>query len=179
MSGQIDLKAIEAGMKLYRHEAAARQTVDMCVAHALNEIGEPHDFDFRRVAHDVAALATTTLLQHIYVEDAEIRRLRDERDHYKAMAERLINITPPSFTVQSICEPSEVKKCPPRFKWWLQPLSICYMETAENCGRGERIRTSGPCLPNAFPLASWKGSFMVSLGNGIAPEPIHCGTKVR
>lgn len=94
MSEGIDMKAIEAGMKLYRYEATAKRIVDTCVAHSLNEQGEPDEYNFRRFAHDVAALATTTLLQYVYENDREIQRLREERDHYKRLAEEGLNLIP-------------------------------------------------------------------------------------
>ena len=105
MTDAIDLKAIEAGMNLRRHDAYVRRVVDMCVGQALNEHAEPSEYDYRRFAHDVATLATTTLLQHIYVDDGEIRRLRAERDAYKAIAERLMITSPSPMVISAICDP--------------------------------------------------------------------------
>jgi hypothetical protein len=85
---------LEGGVKLYRTQARAKQIVDMCVAHSLNEQGEPDEHNFRRFAHDVAALATTTLLRYIYDNDGEINRLAVERDHYKRLAEEGLRYQP-------------------------------------------------------------------------------------
>jgi hypothetical protein len=107
MSDQIDFTALEAGVKLYRHEHDANQIVDMCVAHALNESGEPDEYNVRRWAHDVAVLATTTLLQRLYTNDWEIRRLREERDHYKRVAEESLLYTPLRTIISEPSEPSK------------------------------------------------------------------------
>jgi hypothetical protein len=102
---------VEQLRKFRESDLRARQMVDTAVVYAFAECrGEVDERDARRFAHDVAALATTALLKMIYDDDNEIRRLRDERDHYKAMAERFINIAPPSFAIRSIVEPSEAEK---------------------------------------------------------------------
>jgi hypothetical protein len=41
---------------------------------------------------------------------------------------------------------------------------LFHVKTAEMRGRGERIRTSGPCLPNALPLPSCADLWRFSLG---------------
>jgi hypothetical protein len=73
----------------------ARQMVDTALVHSLAEQGEPEDGrDFKRYAYDIATRATAALLKMIYEEDAEIRRLRTERDHYKALAEEGLRLIP-------------------------------------------------------------------------------------
>jgi hypothetical protein len=86
--------AIEAAIKLYRYDARARQIVDMCVAHGLNERGEPDERDFARYSADVATEAVALLLRYIYDNDGEIQRLVVERDHWKQLAENGLNLTP-------------------------------------------------------------------------------------
>lgn len=97
----IDMERI---YKLRSTDHRARQIVDMCVAKALNERGEPDELDFARYAADVAAEAVTALLLYIYDHDGEIKRLAVERDHYKRIAEKFISTAPTTIAIASICD---------------------------------------------------------------------------
>lgn len=85
---------MERLFKLYQQDHRARQIIDMCVAHGLNETGEPDERNFRRFADDVAKKAVAALLMWIYDNDAELGRLATERDHYKRLAEEGLRLSP-------------------------------------------------------------------------------------
>jgi hypothetical protein len=87
---------VEQLRRFRENDLRARQMVDTAVVFALGECrGEIDDRDVKRFAHDVAALATTSLLKMIYEDDGELRRLREERDHYKRLAEEGLRFLPP------------------------------------------------------------------------------------
>lgn len=93
---------IERAIKMHRTDLRARQIIDMCTANAMNETGEPDEYNYRGWASDVTRLAVATLLRYIYKDDAEINRLMVERDHYKRLAEHALNLAPPSVAIALI-----------------------------------------------------------------------------
>jgi hypothetical protein len=97
----IDMERI---YKMHRTDMRARQIVDMCVAKALNERGEPDERNVKRYAADIATDAVSALLLYIYDSDGEINRLAVERDHYKRIAEEALSFTPPRIAIASICD---------------------------------------------------------------------------
>lgn len=52
--------------------------------------GEPDERDFERYAYEIAMNAATMLLRHIYEDDAELKAIRAERDHYKKLTEQVL-----------------------------------------------------------------------------------------
>jgi transposase len=97
----VDMKRI---YKMHSTDLRARQIVDMCVAKALNERGEPDERNAKRYAADIATEAVSALLLYIYDDDGEINRLAVERDHYKRIAEESLLFTAPRITIASICD---------------------------------------------------------------------------
>jgi hypothetical protein len=99
---EIDIKAF---IKLRETDLRARQMIDMAVAYGLQEIGgEPDYHDYKRFAYEVATLAVTGLLKFVYEDDSEIRRLREERDHYKRIAEEGLRFMPTKIAIDAICD---------------------------------------------------------------------------
>jgi hypothetical protein len=105
---EIALSDIERGRKLYRSELRAKRIVDMCVANAMNESGEPDEYNFRRYAHDVATDATLTLLEYIYTNDGELALVRAEAAEWKRMAEQALAATPRPIPI--ICDSGRLPK---------------------------------------------------------------------
>lgn len=97
----IDMERI---YKMHSTDLRARQIVDMCVAKALNERGEPDERNVKRYAADIATEAVSALLLYIYDADGEINRLAVERDHYKRIAEEALLFAAPRISVASICD---------------------------------------------------------------------------
>lgn len=62
---------------------------------AMQELSDeaPDDAD-RRFASDVARLAAAILISGIYINDAELAAMREERDRYKKIAEDGLLLTP-------------------------------------------------------------------------------------
>jgi len=92
---------LERASKLHRSDLRARQVIDMCVAHALNENPETSR-EARNFGRDMATAAVAVLLRYIYENDGEIGRLVAERDHYKRLAEATVRFAPPSVTIATI-----------------------------------------------------------------------------
>jgi hypothetical protein len=90
--------------KMHSTDLRARQIVDMCVAKALNERGEPDERNIKRYAADIATGAVSALLLYIYDDDGEINRLAVERDHYKRIAEESLLFAAPRISIASICD---------------------------------------------------------------------------
>jgi hypothetical protein len=90
--------------KMHSKDSRARQIVDMCVAKALNDRGEPDERNVKRYAADIATEAVSALLLYIYDSDGEINRLAVERDHYKRIAEQALLFTAPQISIASICD---------------------------------------------------------------------------
>lgn len=106
--GLITREAMERAYKLRSTELRARALVDSAVAHALRNIGEPDERDFARYAYEVATNAATMLMHHIYENDAELKALRMERDHYKGLAERALLVSaPPVYIRDSDTRPKD------------------------------------------------------------------------
>lgn len=74
---------------------------DSAVAIAMQEYGDRDvdERDFRRYAHDIARLATTILVSGIYINDAELVALKEERDRYKKLAEEGLMMMPPRIVL--------------------------------------------------------------------------------
>lgn len=93
--GLITRDAMERAYKLRKTELRARALVDSAVAHSMRNRGNPEDSrDFAEYAHDIALNACALLVEQIYEGDAEVKVLRIERDHYKAIAERSLTLAP-------------------------------------------------------------------------------------
>lgn len=90
-------KAIEA----YQNEARFRAIATACVAHAMNERGRVDPERADEDAYDIAILATATLLQRIYEDDAELRALRAHNEHLKKLVEKLNLTAFPSMLVSA------------------------------------------------------------------------------
>lgn len=105
--GMIDKTAFEAARKLREYDARARALVDSAVNRAIHECGPPEERDFLRFAYDIATLATTLLLKHVYENDAELRALRIERDAYKDSALSFANLAPRVAAGPNLLAPTE------------------------------------------------------------------------
>lgn len=90
----IDETAFAQARKLREYDARARALVDSAVSRAIHECGEPEERDFVRFAYDVATLATTLLLKHVYENDAEIHALRVELEAYKETYLQFLRTSP-------------------------------------------------------------------------------------
>ena len=77
----------DARFRMLAQMAVAR-TMDANAAFLDSAEIEPRD------VHEIAMSVAARLLQSVYEDDAEINRLRAERDHYRAMVEKLSVLTP-------------------------------------------------------------------------------------
>lgn len=90
-------KQIERALELRRREARARALADMAVAVAFDESRELQRDKMQKpleLAHDVALLATSILIERIYSEDRELAALRQELELYRERTLELANLAP-------------------------------------------------------------------------------------
>lgn len=97
---------IERAIKLRERDARARMMADSCVAMAMQELSdeapeEPHS-KARAYAHRVAQLATALLVSGIYIEDAELRALKEENERLKQFASDMAKTRPPRLVIDAI-----------------------------------------------------------------------------
>lgn len=88
--------------KHYRKDVRARALVMQAVATAMRDFGPVDPERADQDAHDIALRATAHLIGMIYESDAELFAAHAERDHYKALAERALMLTPsPPFVLKT------------------------------------------------------------------------------
>ncbi len=80
--------------KTFEREARVRMIVKSAVAEARHGFGPIDPERAERDATELAMRAAAVTAHRIYNEDAELRALRYERDHYKAIAEQTVRAFP-------------------------------------------------------------------------------------
>lgn len=101
MSEKLTATEMTAAINLRERDMRARVLADSCVAMAMQELSDeaPDEYGSRQFAHRVAQLAATFLISGIYLGDAEMRALREERDAYKRQALEYARLSPHPLTV--------------------------------------------------------------------------------
>lgn len=85
----------------YKNDIRFRQMAQAMVYNAMYEHGPVDPEKAERDAHDIALTACVNMLELVYQEDAELGRLRMERDRYRKAVETYVVSTPlPMFLRQ-------------------------------------------------------------------------------
>ena len=90
---------VKRAMDAYQNEARFRAMAQSCVALAMKECGPVDPERAEADAYDIAVLATMTLLQRIYDEDAELRNLRAHNAHLEKLVKELNATATVSFKI--------------------------------------------------------------------------------
>jgi hypothetical protein len=85
---------LRKAMELHERDARARALAASCVAYAIQEYGPIDPEKASSAAHYIASLATNLLVSRIYLEDTELRELKEEVERYKQLAFDTVARTP-------------------------------------------------------------------------------------
>lgn len=77
---------LRKAMEVYEKNARARALAMSCVAYAMQEYGPIDPERAERAAHDIASLAANLLVSRLYLEDSELRELKEENERLKKLA---------------------------------------------------------------------------------------------
>jgi hypothetical protein len=88
-------------MDLHRKDARARSLAMSCVAYAMQEYGPINPEKANSAAHDIAALATNLLVSRLYLEDVELRELKEENERLRELALNTLRTTAPKLTTSA------------------------------------------------------------------------------
>lgn len=89
-------RTIKAALDSYKRDKRFYMLAQSCVAEALHRHGQIDLNHAAQAAYDIALEAVTVLLQQVYENDAELNRLRTERDHFQKLALRGLELSPPT-----------------------------------------------------------------------------------
>ena len=84
----------KTAMQLWERDNRFRMIVQSSVVAAMDKHGRVDPERADREAHDIALEAGILIATQILEGDAELKAARMERDHYKALAERAIRLSP-------------------------------------------------------------------------------------
>lgn len=85
----------------HERDRRLKMVADSVSAEVMNIACQPDPDDWRKGVHDIVKLTAVTVIKRLYDDDAELRALRAERDHYRKVAERALLTAPPRLMVQS------------------------------------------------------------------------------
>jgi hypothetical protein len=80
-------------------DARMRMLAQACVAFAMQERGPVDPERADRDAHDIASLAAHLLVSRIYVEDTELRQLKEENERLRDQIFEAARTTPPKLVL--------------------------------------------------------------------------------
>ena len=90
-------------MKLRERDARARVIADSCVAMAMQKLSDEMPDELNRSwAHRVAQLAASLLVSGIYIDDAELRALKEENEQLKERLTDVLMTIPPKLSIPII-----------------------------------------------------------------------------
>jgi hypothetical protein len=72
-----------------------------CVAYAMQEYGPIDPERAERAAHDIANLATGLLVSRLYLEDSELREMKEENERLRELAFNTLRTTAPKLTISA------------------------------------------------------------------------------
>jgi hypothetical protein len=101
---------IDEAVKLYRADPRFRVMAQSTVSLVMGDHGPVDPEQANREASEIALTVAVTMLARIYWRDAEIGRLKAERDAYKRAAETSLLISPTPFLVQAALTTSSVNE---------------------------------------------------------------------
>lgn len=90
---------LRKAMELHEKDARARVLAMSCVAYAMQEYGPIDPERAERAAHDIASLAANLLCSRFYLEDVELRELKEENERLKELAFNTVRTTAAKLTI--------------------------------------------------------------------------------
>jgi hypothetical protein len=92
---------LRKSMEVFEKDARTRALAMSCVAYAMQEYGPINPEKAAQAAHDIAGLATGLLVSRIYLEDTELRELKEENERLKELAFNTLRTKAPKLTISA------------------------------------------------------------------------------